>query len=263
MNTLLRIQALSARYQKGGETFLALDNVDLEIYEGEVLGIAGESGSGKSTFALGVMGLLPILGAQVSGSIRYEGTVITELSEKDLRKLRGREISLISQNPWSTLDPLFSIESQFREYIKSHLALSKPKTAELIRQALSDSQLPNDEKFMNLYPHQLSGGMLQRVAIAMATALSPRVLIADEPTSSLDVTTQAEIVRFMKDLWSRNKMTIVFISHDLALLSQICQRIAIIRNGRIIEIGNVKDLFQSPQQGYTQKLIESIPRVQF
>ena len=262
MNTLLSIRGLTVSYRKGKDKFLALDEVSLDIGEGEVFGIAGESGSGKSTLALAILGMLPFLGAEISGEISFQGRAIGELSEKDLRRIRGKEISLVSQNPWGTLDPLYRVGYQLEEFVMAHTALGRKERRELVQQALIDSQLPGDEAFMKLYPHQLSGGMLQRISIAMGTALSPQLLVADEPTSSLDVTTQAEIVRLLKKMRLKKNTSIVFISHDLALLSQICDKIAIIKRGRIVESGSTREIFTNPQNAYTKSLIEAIPKVE-
>lgn len=262
MENLLEIKNFSVSYPRSGGSFRALDAIELSVQNGESVGIVGESGSGKSTIALGVLGLLPLLGAKTTGDILFRGKSVPHLSRDELRKMRGEKISLVFQNPWMSLDPLYNIENQFTEFLKAHQHVHSADINEIISRSLVRTQLPSDNKFRTLYPHQLSGGMLQRVSIAMATALHPELLIADEPTSSLDVTTQTEIISLLKHLRFEQKMSLVFISHDLVLVSQLCDRIYILKDGHIIESGTTENIFLRPQNPYTKKLIAAIPQIE-
>lgn len=260
MRNFLEIKNFSVSYPREGGVCKALDAIELSIKDGESIGIVGESGSGKSMIALGILGLLPLVGAQTTGDILFQGESILQLSKDKLRKIRGEKISLIFQNPWMSLDPLYTIENQFTEFLKAHRSVSATEVYEIISQSLIRTQLPSDIR--KLYAHQLSGGMLQRVSIAMATALRPQLLIADEPTSSLDVTTQAEIVSLLHRMRHEQEMSLVFISHDLALVSQLCDRVYVLKDGRIVESGTTEDIFLRPQDPYTKKLIAAIPRIE-
>ena len=264
MNTLLDIKNLSVSYPHKEGFLTALSDINFSVKHGDIIGVAGESGSGKSTLALTILNLVSFFGAETKGEILFEQKNLLKLHDDALRQIRGKTISLIFQNPWNVLDPLFTIENQFKEFIQAHHKdFGQEEIKKIIISSLSYSQLPSNENFLSLYPHQLSGGMLQRVAIAMATALSPKLLIADEPTSSLDVTTQAEIIRFLKKIWEKKNMSIIFISHDLALLSQICHSIIIIKDGKLIENAPTKEIFLNPKEDYTKKLLNSIPKIEF
>ena len=262
MENLLEIKNFSVSYPRDKGVFKALSNIELSIQNGESVGIVGESGSGKSTMALGILGLLPLLGAKTTGDIFFQGEDISHLPKDKMRKMRGEKVSLIFQNPLMSLDPLYNIGNQFTEFLKAHQHILSADVNEIISRSLVHAQLPSDKKFLKLYPHQFSGGMLQRVSIAMATALRPKLLIADEPTSSLDVTTQAEIVSLLKRLCLEQKMSLVFISHDLALVSQLCDRIYILKEGHVIESGTTENIFLRPQNPYTKKLITAIPQIE-
>lgn len=262
MENLLEIKNFSVRYPREEGALQALDAIELSVQHGKSVGVVGESGSGKSTMALGILGLLSLLGAKTTGDIFFQEKDILRLPKDELRKIRGERISLVFQNPWMSLDPLYSIESQFVEFLKAHQRVQSAEINGIISWSLARAQLPSDSEFRKLYPHQLSGGMLQRVSLAMATALHPQLLVADEPTSSLDVTTQAEIVLLLKRLRCEQKMSLVIISHDLVLVSQLCDRIYILKGGRIVESGTTENIFLRPQDPYTKKLIAAIPRVE-
>jgi ABC-type dipeptide/oligopeptide/nickel transport system ATPase component len=264
MNPLIKVENLSIDYFSKNEYFRAIDNISFEINKNKIVGIAGESGSGKSSLALSILNLTQFLGAKIKGKILFDKKNLIKSSEKSLRKIRGKEISIIFQNSWDVLDPIFTIKNQFQEYIKAHYKkISIQEINKIITYSLKLSQLPSNKNFLNLYPRQLSGGMLQRVSIAMAIALKPKLLIADEPTSSLDVINQKKIIDLLKKIGQKKNMSIIFISHDLALISQLCNDIIIIKNGKLIEKSSTKNIFQKPNHNYTKKLIQSIPIIKF
>ncbi len=231
-----------------------------DLHENEILGIVGESGSGKSVTSLAIMGLLPkgILDC-TEGSIHYVGQEITHLSEKSFQEIRGKKISMIFQEPMSSLNPSIKCGDQVAEILKTHTQLSESDIKNEVLRLFAQVKLPDPPTLFNKYPHQISGGQKQRVMIAMAIACKPEVLIADEPTTALDVTVQKEIIHLLKDLQQENGMSIVFISHDLALISEICDRVLVMYKGEIVEQGKVSKIFNTPEHLYTKALIASRP----
>ncbi len=228
--------------------------------QNEVLGIVGESGSGKSVTSLAVMGLLPKGILQVTdGSITFNGRDVSALSQKELRKLRGGEISMIFQEPMSSLNPSLKCGFQVAEILKEHTKLSDAEIRAKVLELFGNVKLPNPEAIYNRYPHEISGGQKQRVMIAMAIACNPKILIADEPTTALDVTVQKEIVLLLKELQQQTGMSIIFISHDLSLVSEIADRVVVMYRGDIVEQGDAKEIFNNPQHTYTKALISSRP----
>jgi peptide/nickel transport system ATP-binding protein len=230
----------------------------LELGKGEILGLAGESGSGKSMTALAILGLAPTAGARVHGTILFEGRDLLELSERELRDIRGRRIAMIFQSPVASFNPVFRVGDLFVRALLLHGANKREagqRAAESMRSVLLSPDL------LLRYPHQLSGGQAQRVAIALALALRSEVLLADEPTSALDVTVQAEILELIRRLRDERGMSVVFISHDLAVVSEMCDRIAVMRAGRIVEEGPVAPLLGSPREDYTKQLVAAVPKV--
>lgn len=243
----------------------SVDFVDFEVREGEILGIVGESGSGKSVTSLSVMGLIPSPPGKItSGEILYNGNDITTYNEKQMRQIRGNEIAMIFQEPMTSLNPLFTIGSQMMEAVLLHKkGWSKKQAQARSIEMLKLVGLPRAEELMKDYPHQLSGGMRQRVMIAMALVCDPKVLIADEPTTALDVTIQAQILKLMKDLNTRLNTAIILITHDLGVVAETCERVVVMYAGKVVEEGPVERIFTNPQHPYTKGLLASVPDMRF
>ncbi len=246
---------------KTAEKGLAVDDVSFNIYNNEILGIAGESGSGKSVIAYSIMRLLSIPPARIEkGEIIFAGKNILQMPESEFDKLRNKEISMIFQEPSSSLNPVMNIGEQISETITAHSNLKGKEISDLIVNLLKKTGISDPEYRIKQYPHQLSGGMLQRIVIAIAVANNPTLLIADEPTTSLDVTTQSQIIDILKDIKKSNiNSSILFISHNLGLISSFCTKVIILYGGKIQESGNVKDVFTKSFHPYTKGLIESLP----
>jgi ABC-type dipeptide/oligopeptide/nickel transport system ATPase component len=236
-----------------------LQNVALDVASGEVMGLVGQSGSGKSTLALAILRLLHLKGGKATGKIDFGGRDLMQLSQREMRSLRGREIGLVLQSPLSSLNPVLRIGTQLTEAWKAHANGSGARKA--IGAALTAVTLPEQDEFLAKFPSQLSVGQAQRVLIAMAILHRPRLLIADEPTSALDVITQAEILALFAKLNRELGMAILFISHDLASVATVCDRIAILHDGGIVECATTKEIFCRPAHAYTQQLIAALPKL--
>lgn len=249
---------LSVQY---GDKPPVLQNVQLEIQRGEVVGLIGQSGSGKSTLALAILGLLDRKKVSAEGSILFEGSDLLTLREAELRNLRGRKIALVLQSPLSSLNPALKIRTQLRETWRAHASGSSADCDSAIRHALESVSLPSDDDFLRKYPAQMSVGQAQRVLIAMAVVHRPALLIADEATSALDVITQAEILKLFRELNRNSGMAILYISHDLASVAGICDRVAILHQGQIVESGNTQQVLTTPRHDYTQRLLAAMPRM--
>ncbi len=238
-----------------------LRDVSLEIRQGEVLGLVGQSGSGKSTLAMAILGLLDRQRAKADGTIEFEGSDLLTLREGELRGLRGRKIALVLQSPLSSLNPALKIRTQLKEAWGAHAAGSRIDCDTAIRTALESVSLPASDEFLRKYPSQMSVGQAQRVLIAMAVMHRPALLIADEATSALDVITQSEILALFRGLNRSSGMAILYISHDLASVAGICDRIAILHEGQIVETGTTEQVLTSPQHEYTQRLMAAMPKM--
>jgi ABC-type dipeptide/oligopeptide/nickel transport system ATPase component len=238
-----------------------LRGVKLEIQRGEVLGLVGQSGSGKSTLAMAILGLLDKKRAQVEGTIHFQDAELLQLSERKLRALRGRAVALVLQSPLSSLNPALKIRTQLKESWRAHASGTNAECAAAIRTSLRSVSLPADDDFLRKYPSQMSVGQAQRVLIAMAVMHRPALLIADEATSALDVITQSEILALFRELNRSTGMSILYISHDLASVAGICDRIAILHQAEIVECEETGRIFTSPQHEYTQRLMAAIPRL--
>jgi peptide/nickel transport system ATP-binding protein len=241
----------------------AVDNISFQVDEGETLGLVGESGSGKSATSLALLRLLPPTAA-ITGSIRFAGEDLLALSEESMRRHRGRSIAMIFQEPMTALNPVMPVGAQIAEAVQAHHPeLSRANIRERVLEAMNDVALPSPERRFRDYPHQFSGGQRQRVLIAMAIVNRPRLLIADEPTTALDVTVQAQILTLLDRLRSTHNLSMLFISHDLAVVSQVCSRpashVAVMQHGHIVEQAPAKELFRSPQHPYTRRLLASAP----
>jgi len=257
-NPVLLSAQFSVRY---GDKPPVLRDVGLAIKRGEVLGLVGQSGSGKSTIAMAILGLLDKNRTRIDGAISFQDCDLLKLPEGDLRRLRGSAISLVLQSPLSSLNPALKIKTQLKEAWRPHASGTNVDCMTTIRTALQSVSLPADDEFLRKYPSQMSVGQAQRVLIAMAVMHRPALLIADEATSALDVITQSEILALFRELNRCNGMAILYISHDLASVAGICDRIAILHQGKIVESGTTAQIFANPQHEYTQKLMGAIPRV--
>jgi ABC-type dipeptide/oligopeptide/nickel transport system ATPase component len=247
---------LSLRYRGKAPV---LREVALQIQSGEVLGLIGQSGSGKSTLAMAILGLLDPKTVQAEGTIYFEGRDLLQLRERELRGLRGRKIALVLQSPLSSLNPALKIRTQLKEAWRTHASGEAKECEAAIRAALESVSLPSDDDFLRKYPSQMSIGQAQRVLIAMAVMHRPALLIADEATSALDVITQSEILALFRQLNRSTGMAILYISHDLASVAGICDRIAILHQGRIVETGTALQVLTDPQHEYTQRLMAAMP----
>lgn len=239
----------------------ALNGVSFTLKEGEVLGIVGESGSGKSVTAYSVMGLTAFPGKLVSGTIRFNGHEVEKMTEKDFRKMRGNEVSIIFQDPMTSLNPVYTVGNQIEEVIKLHTDKTPKEARARAKELLELVGINEPEKRLKQYPHELSGGMRQRVMIAIALACEPKLLIADEPTTALDVTIQAQILELMQELREKLGMSIIMITHDLGVVASMCERIAVMYAGHIVEYGTTDEIFYEPSHEYTKGLINSIPKL--
>jgi oligopeptide/dipeptide ABC transporter ATP-binding protein len=259
---ILSVQDLVIRFRTPEGVGTAVDEVSFELEPDETLGIVGESGCGKTVTALSILRLLPEPPAEIAhGRIMYEGKDILSMSPEELRRLRGNRIAMIFQEPTTALNPVFTIGDQVGEVFRIHEGASKKIAREKAVDMLSQVGIPDPEKRVDEYPHQMSGGMRQRVMIAMALALNPAVLIADEPTTALDVTVQAQILDLMDELKKKFRTAIILITHDLGVVAQNAQRVAVMYAGKIVETGRIEDIFSKPSHPYTECLLEAIPSI--
>lgn len=257
---LLEVQNLKTRFKTDDGTFLAVDDVSFSVKKGQTLGIVGESGCGKSVTSLSIMRLIQKPGHIESGKIVFKNKNLLELSDSKMREIRGNEIAMIFQEPMTSLNPVYTIGDQIEEAILLHQKeLSKAQARERAINMLRIVGIPAPEKRFHEFPHQLSGGMRQRVMIAMAISCNPELLIADEPTTALDVTIQAQILDLMRKLQSDFNAGMILITHDLGVVAEMCQEVAVMYAGRIVEFGTVEDIFYRPKHPYTQGLLDSIP----
>ncbi|MFG3614207.1 ABC transporter ATP-binding protein [Rummeliibacillus stabekisii] len=262
---LLQVKGLETTFFTEDGAIPAVDNIEFSLREGEILGIVGESGCGKSVTSLSIMGLVPSPPGKVTnGEILLEGTDLAKFSDKEMRKIRGKEVAMIFQEPMTSLNPLFTIGNQLTEAILIHnKKWSKKKAEERAIEMMKLVGLPRSEELLKEYPHQLSGGMRQRVMIAMALVCDPKILIADEPTTALDVTIQAQILQLMRDLNKRLNTAVMLITHDLGVVAETCERVVVMYSGQIVEEGPVDLIFKDPQHPYTKGLIQSVPDMRF
>ena len=259
---LLNVSNLKTYFYTHEGIVKAVDGVNFSVRQGETLGIVGESGSGKSVSALSIMRLIPQPpGKIVSGDIIFQGKNLRTLSEKEMRKIRGRKISMIFQEPMTSLDPVFTIGHEIMETILLHQDLSKKQARDKAINMLEVVGIPDAKKRMRNYPHELSGGMRQRVMIAMALSCNPALLIADEPTTALDVTIQAQILRLMNELKEKFGTSVIMITHDLGVISEMCDYVAVMYAGHIVEYTDIHSIFEKPMHPYTKGLNRSIPRM--
>ncbi|MEJ8543672.1 oligopeptide/dipeptide ABC transporter ATP-binding protein [Brevibacillus borstelensis] len=256
---LLEMKGLKTYFYTDEGVVPAVDGVDIVIHEGETVGIVGESGCGKSVTSLTAMRLTP--GKVEEGSILFQGKDLLALSEEDMRKVRGNELAMIFQEPMTSLNPVFTIGEQIGEAIEIHMQYSKKQARERAIEMLKLVGIPRPEQIVDEYPHQLSGGMRQRVMIAIAMSCNPKLLIADEPTTALDVTIQAQILDLMRELKEKHNTAIMMITHDLGVVAEMCDRVVVMYAGKVVEEADVVTLFTNPKHPYTQGLMKSIPRL--
>jgi peptide/nickel transport system ATP-binding protein len=263
-HAVLKVNHLAAVFDTEAGRVRAVDDVSFQVHRGKTLGIVGESGCGKSVTALSIMRLLPQpAGRILGGQILYRGTDIVQMAPEDMRTLRGRHISMIFQEPMTALNPVHRIGSQIGEVFQLHDSmLDETQVRDKSIEMLVKVGIPDPERRIREYSHQISGGMRQRVMIAMALAVQPDILIADEPTTALDVTIQAQILDLMKQLQQENGMAMIFITHDLGVIADICDEVVVMYAGTVVESAPVKELFENPRHPYTRGLMESIPRLE-
>ncbi|MCO6502666.1 MAG: ABC transporter ATP-binding protein [Acidimicrobiales bacterium] len=256
---LLEIKGLTTAFSLAEGDFNAVDNVSFSVKEGRTLSLVGESGSGKSMTALSVMGLVPSPGKVVAGEVLLDGRNLLDMSAREMRKIRGAEISMIFQQPTSALNPTYRVGTQIREVFKLHRDWTRQVETEKVIAALRAVGMPDPEARLRAYPHELSGGMAQRVMIAMALACEPRILIADEPTTALDVTIQSQILELIRELQSSSDTSVILITHDLGVVAEMADEVAVMYAGEIVETTDVETLFDEPLHPYTKGLMGSVP----
>ncbi|WP_337878423.1 ABC transporter ATP-binding protein [Caldimonas sp.] len=263
MNTnetpLLQVKNLRVEFPTRRGTLLALDDISFDIAAGEILGVVGESGAGKSLTGAAIIGLLEPPGRVAAGEIRLDGRRIDNLPYEEMRKVRGRQIGAIFQDPLTSLNPLYTVGRQLVETILTHLPMSPAQARQRAIQLLKDTGIPAAEQRIDHYPHQFSGGMRQRVVIALALAAEPKLIVADEPTTALDVSIQAQIIALLKRLCKEKGAAVMLVTHDMGVIAETCDRVAVMYAGRIVEIGPVQDVIHAPAHPYTEGLMGSIP----
>src|SRR6202165_5847427 len=257
---LLSIRDLSVAFRQGERELLAVDRVSFDILPGETVALVGESGSGKSVTALSILKLLPGSARHPSASIRFKGRELLKLSEREIRHVRGNDITIVFQEPMTSLNPLHTVERQIAEVLELHAGVTGPAARARVIELLAQVGIPDPELRLASYPHQLSGGQRQRVMIALALANEPDLLIADEPTTALDVTVQAQILKLLKDLQARLGMAMLFITHDLGIVRKLAERVCVMKEGKIVEQGLIERVFKAPEHPYTRALIQAEPR---
>ena len=258
---LLSVQDLRTHFPTRAGLVRAVDGVSFHIDSGELLGVVGESGCGKSITALSIMRLISPPGKIVGGEIFFDGKNLLKLSEADMRQIRGDDIAMIFQDPMTSLNPVFTVGEQIAEALRLHRKLSRKAARAAAIQAMSEVAIPDPARRVDDYPHQLSGGMRQRVMIAMALACDPKLLIADEPTTALDVTIQAQILELLDGLRRSRELAVLLITHDLGVVAEVADRVAVMYTGRIVEESSVEELFARPKHPYTEGLLRSVPKL--
>ena len=259
--TLLNVTGLSTQFKTRSGLVRSVDDVSFSIAEGELLGLVGESGCGKSITALSIMRLVAEPGEIVSGSIKFNDEDLLSASVDRMREIRGNEIAMIFQDPMTSLNPVYTVGEQIAEALRLHRKLDRPTAWSAAIEAMREVSIPSPERRANDYPHQLSGGMRQRVMIAMALACDPELLIADEPTTALDVTIQAQILELLDELRRTRKLAVLLITHDLGVVAEVADRVCVMYTGRIVEESTVDELFAEPKHPYTRGLLRSVPKL--
>ena len=259
MARVLNIRDLRVHFKDAAADRFAVDGLNLSIEEGEILGLVGESGSGKTVTAMSISGLLPREKAEFSGNITLDGREIFSCTDREMLNILGDKLGVVFQEPMTSMDPVMLIGPQVEECLKNHSRLSREERRRRALEAMAQADLPEPERIYRQYPHELSGGMLQRVMIAAAIVSRPRLLLADEPTTALDVSVQAEILALLKKLNREQGMAIMLISHDLNVVRRLCSRVCVMQRGKLVEDRDVEDIFREPRHPYTRQLIAAIP----
>jgi oligopeptide/dipeptide ABC transporter ATP-binding protein len=258
---LLAVEDLRVQFWTGGGPLYAVNGVSFDIAPGETLGIVGESGSGKSVTALGLLGLLPRAGRVKGGTAMFEGRDLIKLRGREMRKLRGHQLAMIFQDPMTSLNPVLTIGRQLREPLETHFGMNKKQATARSAELLDRVGIPSPRQRLRDYPHQFSGGMRQRAMIAMALAGRPKLMIADEPTTALDVTIQAQILALLRELVAEENTALILITHDLGVVAGMCERVHVMYSGMFMETGSAEQLFETPRHPYTLGLLQSVPRL--
>jgi len=258
---LLEVDNLATHFRGKAGVTKAVDGISFTVDRGEILGIVGESGSGKSVASLSIMRLVDRPGEIVDGSVQFEGRDLLRLSREEMRELRGRQISMVFQEPGSSMNPVLTVGFQIAEAIRSHENVSRAQARERVIELMNMVGIPDPQRRIDQYPHQFSGGMLQRLMIAMGLALAPSLIIADEPVTALDVTIQAQILDLLQDLRDRTNAAVLLITHDMGVVAEVCDRVIVMYLGTVVEEAPVTELFDNPKHPYTQGLLASIPRI--
>lgn len=261
MSHLLEVDGLTTAFQGDYGKNISVDHIRFYVDKGETVCIVGESGCGKSVTSLSIMGLLARDGKVTDGTVLFDGRNLFEMTEKELDEVRGNQITMIFQDPLTSLNPVFTVGSQITESIRAHMGLSREEAAKRAEMLLARVGMPDAKRTMKKFPHTLSGGMRQRAMIAMALSCNPRLLIADEPTTALDVTIQAQIMNLLKELQQENDMSVILITHDIGLVARMADRVLVMYAGQLIEEAPVKELFQNPKHPYTKALLASVPTI--
>ena len=261
--TLLQVDDLYAQFTGFGGTRVvkAIDGITFSVDQGETMGLVGESGCGKTTTCHAIFRLLPGAGKIVSGSIKFDGQDLMEISEGEMRNIRGRDMGMILQDPMASLDPLFTIMDQVGEPAYHHRGMRRASLRERVVGLLRSVRIPSPEIRMREYPHQMSGGMRQRIVGAISLAGGPKLIVADEPTTNLDVTIQLQYLNLLRDLQRETGVSLIFVTHNLGIVAKMCDKVAVMYAGKIVEQGNVREIYNNPKHPYTQALIKSIPRL--
>ncbi|MEM3697269.1 MAG: ABC transporter ATP-binding protein [Candidatus Bathyarchaeia archaeon] len=261
--TLLKVENLVTYFYTSAGIVKAVDDITFDVKQGEVVGLVGESGSGKSVTCLSILRTVPRPGKIAGGKILFKGSNLLEKSEAEMQKIRGKEISMIFQNPAFSLNPIYTIGEQLVEILRWHTGLNKEEAVERVLKLLKAVRLSDPEKRFNQYPHELSGGMKQRVVIARALLCNPSLLLADEPTTNVDVTVQAQLLNLLNDLKKDFGMTILFVTHDMGIVAQLTNRVVVLYSGKVCEIAETETIFSNPGHPYTEALISSVPRFDY
>ena len=261
MAPVLEVKNLQTHFPTRAGLVKAVDRVSFSLDRGELLGLVGESGCGKSITALSIMRLIAPPGKIVAGEILFDGKDLLKLSDQQMREIRGDDIAMIFQDPMTSLNPVFTIGDQIAEALRLHRKLSRKQAREAAIEAMREVAIPDPARRLSDYPHQLSGGMRQRVMIAMALACNPKLLIADEPTTALDVTIQAQILELLNELRTNRELAVLLITHDLGVVAEVADRVAVMYTGRIVEESDVNELFLRPKHPYTEGLLQSVPKL--
>jgi peptide/nickel transport system ATP-binding protein len=260
MTALLEVRDLRLEFKTARGILTALNGISFDVERGEVFGLVGETGCGKTVTGLSVLRLLPRSARIVSGLIQFDGSNLLQLPLSQMEQVRGGKIAMIFQDPSSSLNPVFTIDSQMKRVIRQHMHLGDKQASARAAEMLDAVGLPDVNRIQSSYPHQLSGGQQQRVMIAMALSCHPKLLIADEPTTALDVTIQAQILKLLRDLQKQFDISVILITHNLGVVAQTCDRLAVLYAGRVAEMGTTQDIFKNPQHPYTRGLMNAIPR---